>query len=208
MRSYGKKKRTIDNVEAGDDRELPPLPPTRPHEAWTIAATVRSLNDRDPTKFSDKSQQVWHRTIDKVDVVLQKTHLLEVQHQNLQAKLREDHNKKAKSRKRSHKGGPSASVAQLRDEIQEKDDKYRADTIRKARKKLTAAVNKARNNLKDLGIRARKDEKARLALLAEYKAKDDSPPVELLTPIREPDKNPTALELARCQGTSTRDFSR
>ena len=57
MRSYGRKKRSIDKVEAEEDvtLELPKLPPTRPLEIWNTAATVRALDDRDPTKFSDNT---------------------------------------------------------------------------------------------------------------------------------------------------------
>jgi hypothetical protein len=61
------------------------------------------------------------------------------------------------------------------------------------------AIGKAKNRLVTLGIRARKDERARLARLAEYKAQDELPPIEDLAPIREPNKNPTAIELARCR---------
>jgi hypothetical protein len=48
MRSYQKKKRTIDKVEQ-DHLELPALPPTRPPEIWNTAATIQALGDRDPT---------------------------------------------------------------------------------------------------------------------------------------------------------------
>ena len=199
MRSYGKKKRSIDEVEANDTLDLPPLPPTRPEEIWTTAATVRSLADRDPTKFSDRTIQVWQITMAKVDTQLQKSHLLTVQHQTLQTKLREEHNKKAKSRKSTHKGGPSASIAQLRGEIKEKEDGDRTEKLKKAKKKLSAAINKAKKDLIAQGIQARKDEKARLARLQAYREANDLPPVEDLLPIREPDKNPTTLELARCR---------
>jgi hypothetical protein len=44
------------------------------------------------------------------------------------------------------------------------------------------------------GIQARKDKKARLQKLLDYKAKDELPLPQDLIPIREPDKNPTDLE--------------
>jgi hypothetical protein len=61
------------------------------------------------------------------------------------------------------------------------------------------AIGKAKNRLVTLGIRARKDERARLARLAEYKAQDELPPIKDLAPIRESNKNPIAIELARCR---------
>jgi hypothetical protein len=199
MRAYGKRKRSIEEVEAEDTLDLPPLPPTRPNEVWNTAATLRALADRDPTKFSDNSKQTWVDTVKKVDVQLQKSHLQTIEHQALQTKLREEYNRKAKSRKSSHKGGPSASVAELRIEIKEKKEKDNGEALRKAKRKLAAAVNKAKNNLKDTGIQARKNEKARLARVAEYQLKDELIPVEDMAPIREPDKSPTIVERARCE---------
>jgi hypothetical protein len=57
MRSYRRKKRSIDEVEAEEDVTLmlPKLPPTRPLEIWNTAATVRALDDWDPAKFSDNT---------------------------------------------------------------------------------------------------------------------------------------------------------
>jgi hypothetical protein len=55
MRSYGRKKRSINKVEAEEDDtlKLPKLPPTRLLDIWNTAATVRALDDRDPTTYSD-----------------------------------------------------------------------------------------------------------------------------------------------------------
>lgn len=80
MRSYGKKKRSIDEVEEDDTLKLPRLPPTRPSEIWNTAATVRALDDRDPTLYSDNTIQVFHDTMKKVDIQLQKGVLLTVEH--------------------------------------------------------------------------------------------------------------------------------
>ena len=53
-------------------------------------------------------------------------------------------------------------------EIKEKKEKDNREALRKAKKKLATAVNRAKNQLKDAGIQARKDEKARLARIVEY----------------------------------------
>ena len=84
MRSYQKKKRTIDDVEDDETLDLPALPPTRPEEIWNTAATVRALGDRDPTQFSEPSVQLYHTTMHSVDVQLQKSHLITVEHSALQ----------------------------------------------------------------------------------------------------------------------------
>ena len=68
MRSYGKKKRSIEEVEAEESLDLPPLLPTRPDEVWNTAATLRALADRDPTTFSENSKETWIVTVKKVDI--------------------------------------------------------------------------------------------------------------------------------------------
>ena len=67
-------------------------------------------------------------------------------------------------------------------EIKEKKEKDDGEALRKAKKKLATAVNRAKNQLKDAGIQARKDEKARLARIVEYRLKDELIPVEDIAP--------------------------
>jgi hypothetical protein len=199
MRAYGKKKRSVDEVEAEaqEEAELPKLPPTRPDEIWNTASTIRALEDRDPTKFSDNSVQVYHETLKSVSVQLQKGLLVTMEYQALQTKVLSEYNRKAKSRKSTHKGGASVPISQLRTEIKVKEKEDKAEALRKAEKKLSQAINRAKNELKQEGIKARKAEKARVEQIREYDARGDLPPPELLVPIREPDKNPTVIEQAR-----------
>jgi hypothetical protein len=70
MQSYGKKKRSIDEVEGDDTLELPRLPPTHPLEIWNTTATMRALDNRDPISYSNNTIQVFHNTIKKVDMQL------------------------------------------------------------------------------------------------------------------------------------------
>ena len=95
--------------------ELPALPPTRPPEVWNTAATVRALGDRDPTKFSDPSIQLFHATMKAVDIQLQKSHLLAIEHIAIQEKIRADQKRKVTSRRSVYKGGPSERVEDLRE---------------------------------------------------------------------------------------------
>jgi hypothetical protein len=195
MRTYQKKKRTINEVE---DDDLPALPPVRPEEMWTTAATIRALGDRDPTQFSEPSIQLFHSTMKSVDVQLQKSHLTTLEHAALQEKIRADQKRKSTSRRSIHKGGPSARVDDLREKIKIRDQHERTEGLRKAEKRLAQAINKAKNELKAQGIQARKDEKARLNRLREYTAKCELPPPDDMLPIREPDKQPTTLEQLKC----------
>jgi hypothetical protein len=70
MRSYRKKKRSINKVEEDDTLELPRLLPTRSLEIWNTAAAVQALDDQDPTLYSDNTIQVFYNTIKKVDIQL------------------------------------------------------------------------------------------------------------------------------------------
>ena len=202
IRSY-KKKRAIDEVNPeDDDPELPALPPTRPPEVWNCITTIRALGDCDPTKFSDGTVQTFHSTIKSVDVVLQKAHLTSIEHGALQAKLLAEYKRKSNSRRSIQKGGPSTDADELRAKIKARDKKEGKEALRKAKKKLTQAVNRAKAKLKEEGIQARKDEKARLARLKDYAARGEQPPEEDLCRIREPDKEPNQLKLA----TYTEEF--
>ena len=58
------------------------------------------------------------------------------------------------------------------------------------------AMNKAKKELKDIGIQAQKDERAKTNKLKEIYTRGDFPPLELLFPIREPNKNPIVVEQA------------
>jgi DDE superfamily endonuclease len=69
MQSYRKRKRTIHDIE-NDTLDLLALPPTRPAEVWTTAATVQAFGDRDPTQFSEPSVLLFHKTMDTVDIQL------------------------------------------------------------------------------------------------------------------------------------------
>jgi hypothetical protein len=60
------------------------------------------------------------------------------------------------------------------------------------------AINKAKKDLKERGIQARKDEKARLRRVKECTQKNELPCPEDLFPVREPDKQPTQIEALMC----------
>jgi hypothetical protein len=119
-----------------------------------------------------------------------KAHLLEVDHTNLQAKLRTERNRKATSRRHVHKGGRGARAKDLRAQGEVRDELERKELLRKAEKKLSTAINKAKKALKEAGIQARRDNKARLRAIQGV----EFPPVDMLVPIRELDKDPTLFE--------------
>jgi hypothetical protein len=84
VRSYNKKKRSIDEVEEENDGvELPTLPPLRPSDVWDTASKVRELSSRDPMQFSDNSCSIFKETMKAVDIHLQKAHLTSLEHGHL-----------------------------------------------------------------------------------------------------------------------------
>jgi hypothetical protein len=92
-----------------------------------------------------------------------------------------------------HRGGEiKVSVAWEKKRVRDENEKIEA--IRKARKRITMLVNKAKKALKDKGIAARKAEKARKLALEELQSRGEFPPTEMLIPIRDPEKNPTEAE--------------
>jgi hypothetical protein len=196
MRMYNKAKRSITEVD--DELDLPRLPPIQPEEIWTTAATVRSLADRDPTQFSDNSKQVFSSTMKAVDIQLQKAHLTSMEHANLQQRLRSDLQRRSKSRRSIQKGGPAPRVKDLRQIIQARDEREQGEALRKAERALSQAINKQKRHLITLGIQARKDEKARFERLRQYQITGQLPPTIDEFPIRQPDKDPTALEQELC----------
>ena len=135
------KKRTIDDVN-DDEPELPRLPPSRPAEIWDTAAKVREFGDRDPTKFSDNSREVFKVVMKSVDLQLQKAHLTTVEHGNLQARILAENKQKMVSRRTVFKGGGSPTINTLRARIQERNEKENREKLRKAKKKLDQAKNK------------------------------------------------------------------
>ena len=194
MQEY-RKRRQFDGVEE-EELELPKLLPTRPDQIWDTTATLRAFADRDPTQFSEPSIQLFHNTMNSVQVQLQKSYLLTLEHTTLQTKIREERKRKMTSRRSVHKGGPSASAQELRARIQARDKAESKSALRKAQRALTQAKNKARNKLKIQGIQARKDNRARLERIR--LAGDSFVDVKEFDPIREPDKNPTPDEAERC----------
>lgn len=102
--------------------------------------------------------------------------------------------RKITSRRSIHKGGPSATIDELREQKKARDEKEAREKLRKAKKKLSQAINRAKKDLTTQGIQARKDEKARLQRLKDYEEMDQMPDLIDLVRIREPDKEPTAYE--------------
>jgi hypothetical protein len=151
VRSYNKKKRSINEVNK-EDSELSPLPPSYPLDIWDTTARVCEFGDRDPTKFSDNSCSIFKKTIKNINIELQKAHLISLEHSYLQAKLLAKSKHKNNSRRSIYKGGGTLLINELRANIKARNIKEASEKLRKAKKKLDQAKNKAAKDLTMLGI--------------------------------------------------------
>jgi len=87
-----------------------------------------------------------------VDIELQKAHLTSLEHSHLQAKLLAKSKRKNNSRRSIYKGGGTPLVNELRANIKARNIKEASEKLRKAKKKLVQAKNKAAKDLTTLGI--------------------------------------------------------
>lgn len=198
MRAYGKRQVSEEEKQAEDALELPQHAPPPASELWQISSSIREFAERDPTQFSSPSAKRFKSTMTNTDIALQKAHLLRVEHTALQQKLRVESKRKNTSRRSIQAGGAGEAIAVLRARIKARDEAEATESLRRAKKQLQAAINKAKKALTAAGVRARRDEKARLAVLQELKLQEIEPTEAQSTPIRQPDKQPTALEAMQC----------
>jgi hypothetical protein len=80
--------------------------------------------------------------------------------------------------------------------IKEKRRKEADNRLQKARRAITLAENKAKNELHIRGVQARKDEKARLQYIRQLQSQPLGVDIDPLIwiPVRDPEKNPTTAE--------------
>ena len=91
----------------------------------------------------------------------------------------------------------TVEAARLRE--QEKAAKEKAATLKKAQKSIQIAVNKAKASLNRRGINARKTEKERKKQVKAIQAKGEIVPPEMQIAIPDPERNPSAEDLASLQ---------
>jgi hypothetical protein len=110
----------------------------------------------------------------------------------MQIRLTEQQKARTGSRRSINAGGP-LEVEQAREKKEAKARKEKDEAIRKAEKAVNDAINKAKKALHRRGIDARKAERDRKKAIAEFN--EEFIPIELLTPICDPSKDPTPEDL-------------
>jgi len=106
----------------------------------------------------------------------------------MQVQLTEQQKARTGSRRSINAGGP-LEVEKAREKKEAKAQKEKNEAIQKAEKAVNDAINKAKKALHRRGIDARKAERDRKRAITEFN--EEFIPMELLTPIRNPTKDPT-----------------
>jgi hypothetical protein len=133
-----------------------------------------------------------------VKVYLVKAQLQLYNNEIMQSRLQEQLKARNTNRRSLNAGGP-LNVEEAREKQVAKRKKETDESIRKAQKAITEAANKAKRALNRRGIEARKLERERRQLLEELQVRNEFIDVDLLDPIPDPEKNPTAEDLESLQ---------
>jgi DDE superfamily endonuclease len=215
LKEYGKKKKKdtgLEFLEYGSESESEaegesePKPDSQPMEEYQLPQlkppssydechqALRDIDNKVQEALSSPSRAQYKVITESTGVFLMRGSLHEMEVAQARAGAIQTHKRKLHARKSLGKGGSILA----RDALQKIKDKRRQeadDKLKRAKKAITVAENKAKNALRDRGVQARKDEKARLAFL---KANSGLVGVEIpdsmWVPIRDPQKNPTAAE--------------
>jgi hypothetical protein len=216
LKEYGKKKKRdtgLDFLEYGSEseseseteRELDPVPDPQLEEEYQLPQLKPpssydecrfQLQDLDPkitVAVSSPTRERYRITITATNTFLMRGSLHEMEIKQARAGQVETHKRKLEARKSLGKGG-SLLASDALQKIKIKRRKEADDVLRKAKTAITRVENKAKNELNAIGIKARKDEKARLLLIQQHQALGISIPDHLWIPIRDPEKQPTLAE--------------
>jgi hypothetical protein len=186
MRQYSKKK-TPDSTNNVDS--LPSLQPTTYYQCET---GLQEWEEKMPIILSSPSRKKWQDWAHGTKVQLTKAQLQSHEIQMMQIRLTEHLKARTGSRRSISVGGP-LEVEKAREKKEAKAQKEKDEAIRKAEKAVNDAINKAKKALHRRGIDARKAERERKKAIAQFD--EEFIPIELLTPIRDPSKDPTSEDL-------------
>jgi len=174
------------------------LPQSTPNTYFQCETGLQEWEERIPTLLSSLLRTRFQEWTHNTKTHLTKAQLHEYELQLLHVRLQEQQKARIRSRKSINSGGP-ITVEAAREKIQLKERKEKEEAIRKAEKAVNDAVKKAQKALNCKGIDARKAERERKKAVFELETRGEFLPIELCTPIRDPEKNPTAEELESLQ---------
>ena len=180
-------------ADEGGELELPVLPSTY----FECQRGMGEWIDKAET-FSPSSKARFQQWAKGTQICLAEGQLQEESYRAIQSKIQEQEKRKTKSR-RSIQAGGMISVEGARKKRAEKDLKEKTAAIKKARKDIQVAVNKAMAALHRRGVDARKAERERKNQVQNILTQGGIPQSELLIPITDPEKNPSPEDLESLQ---------
>ena len=167
----------MSNPEAGSSQSIVPLEEEGDIEIVKTPSTYIECQkgmvewiDRAET-FSSTSKECFQQWAKRTEVCLAKAQLEEETYHNIQTRIDEAEKHKAKSRCVIQKGGV-LTIEEARRKQHEKEVKQRLAAVKRARKSIHVAVNKAKTALNRLGIDARKAEREESSKSAIFKPKE------------------------------------
>jgi hypothetical protein len=187
MRIYSKK-----HPSQPSTSDLPPLltTPIRIQNAYTeIDELELKLTD-----FSSPSKRRFTATIKSVRTTLYKAELQRSHAEQIRDRFVEQTQLKPKPRKGFHIGGSSTDIDLLRERQRVKEQKEREALKRKVAKQIKSATLYALKAHHRAGANARRAERERKKEIVRLRSEKLPIPLDLLTSIRDPEKNPTPNE--------------
>ena len=187
----GQEQDLIHKPQLENEYQLPQLKPPASYDE--CRASLQELQTKVTMAVSSPTREQYTMTVTATSTFLMRGSLHEMEVK--QAREAQVNGLKAKlhSRKTLGKGG-SILASDALEKIKIKDRKEAEDTLRKAKKAITCAENKAKRELYTRGVEARKDEKARLALIRQQPILGTLIPDSAWTLIRDPEKDLTPAE--------------
>ena len=176
-------------LEEDGELDIPVLPSTYFECQKGIGEGV----DRAET-FSPSYKYRFQQWAKGTEICLAEAQLQQESYRTVPARIQEAEKCKNNSRRVIQKGG-AITVEGARLRMKEKEEKLKADAIKKAHKNIQVAMNTAKAALNRHGIDARKAEKERKQQMQMIQTQGGIVPAELTIPIHDPEKNPSPEDL-------------
>lgn len=190
-----KKMRSYSKAQKIENTSTPQLPGK---SYFHCEKGLEEWEERIPTLLSSPSRNRFHEWSSETKTHLNKAQLKELEASMIYKRLQESQKSRVRSRKSLNPGGP-LTVEDAREKIRVKELKEKNEAIRRAEKAIQDSIRKAQNVLNRQGIDARKAERERKKVVQAMESRREYISIELLTPIRDPTKNPTIEELESLQ---------
>jgi hypothetical protein len=215
LKEYGKKRKRdtrLEFLEYGSEsgseseteREPDPVPDSQLQEEYQLPQLpkppfsynecrlqLQEINPKIMEALSSSPRKRYKVIRDGTDEFLMRGSLHEMEITQARAGQIATHKAKLNTRQSLGKGGSILAIEAL-DKIKVKTRKDAEEKLRKAKAKITRVENKAKEDLRVLGVAARKAEKERLWFITQYQGILSAHiPPEKWIPVRDPQKDPT-----------------